>query len=375
MMAVRLLEMHRVLKEIGSVYLHCDPTASHYLKSIMDAIFGADAFRSEIIWKRSSAHSDARQGRRQHGRIHDTILFYTKSDRWIWNVTYTPYDTDYIDQFYRHIEPETGRRYRLGDLTGPGGAAKGNPQYEVMGVTRYWRYSEERMAELIAEGRVVQSRPGAVPAYKRYLDEMPGVPLQDIWVDIRPIGAHAKERVGYPNPKTARIAGTHHQGLQQRRRPGARSLLRLRDGLRRRGAPRTPLGRDRYLAQGGAAREPSSTGSAAAGHRPYVSSRLCDRSHGHPTADRYRGAPPLPQARTRAVWEAGRPLQRLPRWISPSACSRWITSCRGHAVARTTSTTCRCSARTATASRATASRPTSSPAWSSKARSSATAAV
>ena len=201
MMAVRLLEMHRVLKETGSVYLHCDPTASHYLKSIMDAIFGADAFRSEIIWKRSSAHSDARQGRRQHGRIHDTILFYTKSDRWTWNLIHTPYDPDYIDQFYRHIEPETGRRYRLGDLTGPGGAAKGNPQYEVMGVTRYWRYSEERMAELIAAGRVVQSRPGSVPAYKRYLDEMPGVPLQDVWTDIRPIGAHAKERVGYPTQK------------------------------------------------------------------------------------------------------------------------------------------------------------------------------
>ena len=201
MMAVRLLEMHRVLKETGSVYLHCDPTASHYLKSIMDAIFGADAFRSEIIWKRSSAHSDARQGRRQHGRIHDTILFYTKSDRWTWNPIHTPYDKDYIDQFYRHIEPETGRRYRLDNLTGPGGAAKGNPQYDVMGVTRYWRYSEERMAELIAEGRVVQSRPGAVPSYKRYLDEMPGVPLQDVWTDIQPIGSRAKERVGYPTQK------------------------------------------------------------------------------------------------------------------------------------------------------------------------------
>ena len=86
-------------------------------------------------------------------------------------------------------------------MTGPGGAAKGNPSYEVMGVTRYWRYSRERMAELIQQGRVVQSRPGAVPAYKRYLDEMPGVPLQDIWTDIKPIGARAKERVNYPTQK------------------------------------------------------------------------------------------------------------------------------------------------------------------------------
>ncbi len=201
MMAIRLLEMYRVLKETGSIYLHCDPTASHYLKALLDTIFGSDCFRSEIIWKRSSAHSDGRQGRKQHGRIHDSILFYTKSDRWTWNTVYTPYDSDYVERFYRHTEPETGRRYRLGDLTGPGGAAKGNPEYEVLGVTRHWRYSEERMAELIDMGRIIQSRPGSVPAYKRYLDEMPGVPLQDIWIDVRPIAAHAKERIGFPTQK------------------------------------------------------------------------------------------------------------------------------------------------------------------------------
>ena len=201
MMAVRLLEMRRLLKPTGSIYLHCDPTASHYLKSLMDTVLGAGSFRSEISWKRSSAHSDARQGRNQHGRIHDTIFFYTKSSKWTWNLVYTPYDQSYIDQFYKHIEQETGRRYRLGDLTGPGGEAKGNPSYEVMGVTRYWRYSEEKMAALIQEGRVIQTRPGTVPAYKRYLDEMEGVPLQDIWTDIRPISSQAQERVGYPTQK------------------------------------------------------------------------------------------------------------------------------------------------------------------------------
>ena len=201
MMAVRLLEMRRLLKPTGSIYLHCDPTASHYLKLTMDSVFGPANFRSEITWKRTSAHSDARQGRQQHGRVHDLILFYTKSDQWTWNPIYTGYDQEYIDQFYRHVEPETGRRYRLGDLTGPGGSGKGNPYYEVMGVTRYWRYSQERMAELIEQGRVIQRRPGAVPAYKRYLDEMPGVPLQDVWTDIKPIGARAKERVGYPTQK------------------------------------------------------------------------------------------------------------------------------------------------------------------------------
>ena len=144
MMAVRLLEMHRVLKDTGSIYLHCDPTASHYLKLLMDAIFGAGSFRSEITWKRTSAHSDTRQGRRQHGRIRDLLLFYTRSDEWTWNPTYTDYDPKYIANFYKHVEPETNRKYRLDNLTGPGGAAKGNPQYEVMGVTRYWRYSQDK---------------------------------------------------------------------------------------------------------------------------------------------------------------------------------------------------------------------------------------
>ncbi len=124
MMAVRLLEMRRVLKDTGSVYLHCDPTASHYLKLIMDAVFGGDNYRSEIIWKRTGAHSDTRQGRRQHGRVHDVLFFYTKSQGWTWNPVYTEYDREYVENSYRHIEEGTGRRYRLDNLTGPGGASK-----------------------------------------------------------------------------------------------------------------------------------------------------------------------------------------------------------------------------------------------------------
>ena len=202
MMAPRLVELRRVLKPTGSLYLHCDPTASHYLKMLLDAVFGPVNFRTEIVWKRSSAHSDAKQGRTQHGRIHDVILFYTKTDTWAWNHVFTPYDASYTDAFYKHVEPNTKRLYCLDNLTGPGGAAKGNPSYDVMGVTRFWRYSREKMAELIAQGRVVQPRPGAVPRYKRYLDEMPGVPLQDLWGDIAPIGAQAQERLGYPTQKS-----------------------------------------------------------------------------------------------------------------------------------------------------------------------------
>ena len=200
-MAVRLIPMRRILKPTGSIYLHCDPTASHYLKLVMDAIFGQTNYRTEIIWKRTSAHSDTRQGRRQHGRIHDVLFFYTKGDSWKWQPVYTPYDQEYKRGFYKHVEPGTGRRYTLGDLTGPYGASKDNPQYEVMGVTRYWRYSQERMQTLIDAGRIVQTRPGTVPRYKRYLDEMPGVPLQDVWTDINPISSQAAERLGYPTQK------------------------------------------------------------------------------------------------------------------------------------------------------------------------------
>jgi len=124
MMAPRLIELRRVLNDSGSIYLHCDPTASHYLKILMDAVYGPGNFRSEIIWKRSSAHSDAKQGRKQHGRIHDTILFYTKGEHWKWNAVYTPYDDEYVRKFYKHVEPKTERRYTLGDITGPGGGCK-----------------------------------------------------------------------------------------------------------------------------------------------------------------------------------------------------------------------------------------------------------
>ena len=201
MMAQRLQALHSALKPTGSIYLHCDPTASHYLKLLMDAVFGLENFRTDISWKRTSAHNDTKQGRRQHGRIHDTLLFYSKSSELTWNPIYTDYDQEYVDRFYRHVEPETGRRYRLSDITGPGGAAKGNPEYEVLGITRHWRYSRERMQELIDEGRIVQARPGTVPRYKRYLDEMTGVSLQDFWADIGPVASQAKERLGYPTQK------------------------------------------------------------------------------------------------------------------------------------------------------------------------------
>lgn len=200
MMAVRLIELRRVLKETGSLYLHCDPGASHYLKILLDGIFGAERYRNEITWKRSSAHSDGKQGARHYGRITDTILFYSKGASPTWNVTYRPYDQKYIERDYRRVD-ESGRRYRLSDIQGPGRAEKGNPYYEVMGVFRHWRYSKEKMDDLIAQGRIIQTRPGAVPQYKRYLDEMPGIPAQSLWDDIQPINNRSKELMRYQTQK------------------------------------------------------------------------------------------------------------------------------------------------------------------------------
>jgi DNA modification methylase len=202
MMANRLLELHRVLKKTGSLYLHCDPTASHYLKVVLDSVFGTQGFRTEISWRRQSAHNDAKQGRKQFGNVRDVIFFYTKSGNdWTWYQLYTAYDESYTSDFYKHIEPESGRRYRLSDMTAPGGASpeKRNPHYEFLGVTRYWRYSRENMEDLYKQGRVVQTGPGRVPQYKRYLDEMPGVALQNDWGDIRL--ASGGEALGYPTQK------------------------------------------------------------------------------------------------------------------------------------------------------------------------------
>jgi adenine specific DNA methylase Mod len=178
MMAPRLQELHRALKPTGSIYLHCDPTASHYLKLVMDAIFGGQNYINEITWKRTTAHSDAKQGRKAFGNVTDILFFYAKSADFTFNGQYQEYGEKYTSQKYPYTDAD-GRRYGLWDLTGPGGAAKGNPFYEVMGVSKYWRYSTAKMDGLIAEGRIVQPSPGAVPRYKRYLDEMPGVPMQN----------------------------------------------------------------------------------------------------------------------------------------------------------------------------------------------------
>lgn len=202
MMAARLMELRRVLKPTGSLYLHCDPTASHYLKIILDAIFDPRNFVNEIVWKRADAHSDARQGAKHFGRVHDVLLYYAKGKDPLFNPLYLPLPQSTIDNWYRNIDPDTGERYNKADVTGPGGAAKGNPQYDWKGITRYWRYRKEKMEEMEAAGRLVYSKSGMVYE-KRYLYESKGVAVQDWWDDIpmlRGITGGA-ERLGYPTQK------------------------------------------------------------------------------------------------------------------------------------------------------------------------------
>lgn len=204
MMANRLLELHRVLKATGSLYLHCDPTASHYLKMVLDGVFGKEQYVNEIIWRRYGAHNDVGQGSQHFGRVHDTVLFYSKTNPLKWNQIFTPLDPAYVQSTYRHIEPETGRHFTTTPLTGPGGAEKGNPVYEWKGHTRAWRYSKERMQQLDSEGRLYYSRTGYV-RQKLYLEESRGVPVQDLWTDISSLsGAHA-ERLGYQTQKPLQL--------------------------------------------------------------------------------------------------------------------------------------------------------------------------
>ncbi len=198
-MTVRLVELHRVLKPTGSLWLHCDPTASHYLKLVLDAIIGPENFRNEIVWKRTSAHSDSKRA----GRIHDVLLFYGRSARTVWNKVYQPYDEEYVERYYRYKDPD-GRRYASGDVA----AAGAGPARVFRGELRepppgsHWRFSQQKLDQYIAEGRIYFT-PNGFPRLKRYLDQMEGTPLQDLWADkgVQPVVSWSSEGLGYPTQK------------------------------------------------------------------------------------------------------------------------------------------------------------------------------
>lgn len=196
MMAPRLQELRRVLKPTGSIYLHCDPTASHYLKLLLDAVFGAENFTNEIVWQRSTSKSHAYT---RFPSAQDVLLFYVNGEKSTWNNLYVPHRSEYIKSHYSSTEKQTGRAFTLGDCLNPN-PNRPNLTYEWKGLTRVWRWTRERMAQLDKEGRLVYTKSG-MPRYKRYLDEMPGTPLTSVWTDIPPINSQAQERLGYPTQK------------------------------------------------------------------------------------------------------------------------------------------------------------------------------
>lgn len=200
MMAPRLVELRRVLKPTGSLYLHCDPTASHYLKVLLDAVFGARCFRADIRWKRTSAHANATLN---YAWVSDQILYYSKGNSWRWNTQYEPYSADYVASHYGQIDAD-GRRFTTRDLTASMSRASSGQLYDWKGVrpvpTRCWSFTKDKMEEFEASGLLVYGRSG-VPRLKLYLDEAKGTPVSDIWDDIPPINSQAAERLGYPTQK------------------------------------------------------------------------------------------------------------------------------------------------------------------------------
>ncbi len=200
MMAARLAELQRALKPTGSLYLHCDPTASHYIKMLLDAVFGPKRFLAEIVWKRTSAHSSAKRP----GPVHDIIFMYSKSETYTWNPLFTGYDKKYLKSHYTQTDPD-GRRWRADNLTGMGisRGSSGMPWrgFDVTAKKNHWKFAIETLEKLDATGRIYWPPGGGWPAYKRYLDEVQGVPIQDVWTDIPPINSQAKERLGYPTQK------------------------------------------------------------------------------------------------------------------------------------------------------------------------------
>jgi DNA modification methylase len=196
MMAVRLLELHRVLKPTGVLYLHCDPTASHYLKLVLDTVFGPDSIQNEIVWQRTTSKSHATT---RFSSAHDIIFAYRKGDTATWNPQFMPHSEKLKASHYNNIEPETGRRFTLGDCLNPN-PNRPNLTYDWQGKTRVWRWTREKMQALHDQGRLVYTKSG-MPRYKRYLDEMEGTPVTDVWTDIPPINSQAQERLGYPTQK------------------------------------------------------------------------------------------------------------------------------------------------------------------------------
>lgn len=197
----RLVLLRELLSEAGTIYLHCDWHQSHHLRCLMDEVFGPDRCHNVLTWKRSHAQGNSGQGAEHFGRNTDTIFLYSKTDSPIWNPQYQPYSQEVINRDYKYIDEETGERYRLTPVDGPGGASKGNPFYEFLGVSGYWRYSQKTMQELYEKGEIVLSSTGKSLSRKKYLKDAMGTPVTELWDDLNRVSPTSNERLDYPTQK------------------------------------------------------------------------------------------------------------------------------------------------------------------------------
>lgn len=197
----RLVLLRELLSEAGTIYLHCDWHQSHHLRCLMDEVFGPDRCHNVLTWKRSHAQGNSGQGAEHFGRNTDTIFLYSKTDSPIWNPQYQPYSQEVINRDYKYIDEETGERYRLTPVDGPGGASKGNPFYEFLGVSGYWRYSQKTMQELYEKGEIVLSSTGRSLSRKKYLKDAMGTPVTELWDDLNRVSPTSNERLDYPTQK------------------------------------------------------------------------------------------------------------------------------------------------------------------------------
>ena len=362
-MAPRLLEMKRLLRRSGSIYLHCDPRMSHYLKLVMDAVFGRKAFRNEVVWRRTKGRSDGNRW----GRVHDVILLYTTGPKWTWNRQYLPLDLDYVKDQYRHVG-EHGH-WQSGDLTASG-TRQGESGQPWRGIDptdkgRHWNTpTQGGMNTWIIEQNLIPGWPDAhpsvhsrldalddaglvhwtkdgrgTPRLKRYLESTRGRAVPDMFLDIGKLEDSAPEKIGLPHPKTALSPGADRQGILRSRRCRIRSVLWLRYHPRGRRRPGPSVGGDRHLR-----RKPPIWSWNASGNVRDCSGTSC-------TARTSRAAPtwgscPRTTARRTVGRCTGCRRATAPDATPTSSCGTWIrtTSSPSRRAAPTIWTTCNCCA-------------------------------
>ena len=261
MITPRLILMRELLADTGSIYVHLDWHVGHYVKLVLDEVFGKDNFVNEIAWKRSHAHGDTGQGATHFGRVTEGIYFYGRSERRTWIPQYEPYTAAILERDYKYTDTASNERYRLMPVDGPGGAAKGNPYYEFQGVKGYWRYSQERMQSLWEDGEIVVSSTGRSLSRKKFLKDAKGTPIPDFWSDVNRISPTSRERLDYPTQKPEALleriiqASTNRGGLVADFNGGSGTTAAVAEKLGRRwittdlGKPACMIMRKRFIDQ------------------------------------------------------------------------------------------------------------------------------